>query len=144
MGPLWKQQCCRTSIEHNDSVCNPTYYAVPSQNAPCHVGFGLVFAKAYSGVYGRNVLLMPCAKGWQLIAALAKGGALYSDKVLRSRTQAAVASCKGKVLRMQSVLGHQGDHESDAYGEGARRSTHSRRRSRHSFPTCSRPRSLSS
>ena len=95
-------------LQHNDSSCDPTYYAMPSSSTPRQVGFGLAFAKAYKNATGRSVLLVPCAKGAQPISAFAKGGALYTDML--TRTQAAVANMSGNVLK--GVLWLQG--ESDA------------------------------
>lgn len=95
-------------LQHNDSSCDPSYYATPSSSTPRQVGFGLAFAKAYKNATGRDVLLVPCAKGAQPISAFAKGGALYTDMV--TRTQAAVASQPSNTLK--GVLWLQG--ESDA------------------------------
>ena len=94
-------------LHHNDTITNPANYLTPSAASPRQVGFGFSFGKAYKAATGRNVLLVPCARGAQPISAFARGTELYNDMV--QRAQAAVNSVVGNTLA--GILWHQGESD---------------------------------
>jgi hypothetical protein len=73
------------------------------------VGFGYSFAKEYKAYTGRDVLLVPCARGGTSTTQWTKGNAagLYQDAL--DRTIAAVTSVSGN--KLCGVLWHQGESD---------------------------------